>query len=93
MLNRVKIKEATEVVVRWKDLGIELLGGSTHKLDVIKRDHHSQDDCCTAMFQEWLNVKCDANWNELIMALENIGLVRAASNIKVMIGAVETGKM
>ena len=94
LLNRAKRNEATEVVVKWKELGIELLGGSTHRLNVIKRDHHdSQDECCTAMFQEWLDVNPNASWNELIKALENIGLVTAASNIKVMIGTVKTGKI
>ena len=94
LLNRIKRNEASEVVVRWKDLGIELLGGgSTYRLDSIKRDNHTQDDCCTAMFEEWLKLKPGANWNEFIKALENIGLMRAASNIKKMIGAVETGNI
>lgn len=43
------------------------------------------------MFQEWLTVKPNANWHQLIEALENIDLIKAANDIKEAIGILETG--
>ena len=42
------------------------------------------------MFKEWLVVKPDANWNQLIDALNNIGMNTAATNIKKKTVATET---
>ena len=68
----------------WRKLGIELLQEKyTHKLDVIKSDHPIKvEDCCDEMFQYWLEVDTDANWNKLIDALEHIHQNATAAKIR-----------
>jgi len=63
-------------VTKWKDLGLQLLG-SRHagKLDVIEANSPKNvEECCTKMFQYWLDVDPTATWNKLIAALKEIGL-------------------
>ena len=63
-------------MTKWKDLGVQLLGSShSGKLDVIELDsRNSVEECCTKMFQCWLDVDPTATWNKLILALKDIGL-------------------
>ena len=89
-LSRIKRNEAAGVSKKWRELGNELLDGYGHKLDTIQLDHQTVDERCDAMFKEWLDVKPDANWNQLCDALNNIGMNTAATNIKKKIAATET---
>ena len=63
-------------MTKWKDLGIHLLGsGHSGKLDVIETNSPKNvEECCTNMFQYWLDVDPTATWNKLISALKEIGL-------------------
>jgi len=74
--------EASGVVTRWYDLGVELLDSNTAVLDVIKTSHQRDDDRCSAMLKTWLEMKPDASWSKLVTALVNIGMKTAADNIQ-----------
>ena len=70
------------VTTNWYDIGLELLDSHTATLNVIKANHPSDvDECCTEMLSKWLESKPDANWNQLIIALNGIGLNTVAENI------------
>lgn len=67
----------------WKDLGIELLGEeSIDSLNVIKNDNSDVMDCCSAMFQLWLDRQPTASWRQLIQALEQLKLKSLAIQIE-----------
>ena len=74
-------QEARGIATRWYTLGVELLDGDTAVLDVIETNHQSDDDRCSRMFKKWLEMKTDANWDQLVTALKNIGLNAAADNV------------
>ena len=59
---------------RWDYVGLQL-GVSPERLDVIEGEHKRKDDCCTAMFKEWLqgapgtrNKK--RSWESVLCAVE-----------------------
>ena len=59
----------------WKDLGIELLGmGSNDALNVIQSNNSDVMNCCSAMFQLWLDRQPSASWRQLIEALKQLQL-------------------
>ena len=59
----------------WKDLGLELLGtGSNDSLDAIKNNNSDIRNCCSAMFQLWLDRQPTASWRQLIEALKQLQL-------------------
>ena len=70
------------VATRWFSLGVELLDSNTAVLDVIKTSHQHDDDRCSEMFKRWLELKPDANWSQLVAALNNIGLRAVADNMQ-----------
>jgi len=75
------IRHEAGVATRWYDLGVELLDSNTAVLDVIQSDHQSSHDRCSQMFKTWLKMKSDANWCQLVTALNKIGLKTVADNI------------
>ena len=43
------------------------------RLKVIRADHpRSSEECCTAMFDYWLQVDTNASWDKLITALQSV---------------------
>jgi len=75
----------TEVAIRWYDLGLELLDSKhEYRIQHIKVNHGSKgvEVCCQEMFSEWLATSDDVSWNQLILALETIGLNSAANDVK-----------
>ena len=66
---------------KWKDLGLELLCCSSAELNDIERDIQGTGQRVNRMFEMWLT-RCDATWNELIVALEKIHLTQLADNIR-----------
>ena len=72
------------VILRWYDIGVELMEEkNTVALDEI-RSNHSNDvsRCCTEMLKKWLRYDPDADWDKLARALYKIGLRTAAENIR-----------
>ena len=52
-------------------------------LEVIAADHpHSVEECCKNMFEKWLDTEKKASWNQLIQAIENIGLSYLSSQLE-----------
>ena len=73
------------VAVRWYDLGLQLLDDDAGPgvLELIKADHRNNNNtCCNEMFVKWLQMKPDATWNELVRALNKIGLNSVAADLK-----------
>ena len=67
----------------WKDLGAELLGvGSNNALDIISNNNNDVMNCCSAMFQLWLDRQPTASWGQLIEALKQLQLNYLADHIK-----------
>ena len=77
------------VVLKWHDLGTELLDSSdVETLDTIEADHPADHDkCCVKMFKLWLRKQPTASWNQLIEALKqpDIELHTLASKIEQML--------
>ena len=56
------------------------------ELSIISRDHRdSVVNCCSNMFQLWLQRQPDASWKQLIEALREINLNHLATQIKGML--------
>ena len=67
----------------WKDLGVELLGvGSNDALNVIQSSNNDVTNCCSAMFQLWLDRHPTASWRQLIEALRHLQLNYLAYQIE-----------
>ena len=67
----------------WKDLGIELLGGgSNDDLNIIKNNNSDVQDCCSKMFQLWLERQPTASWRQLIQALKQLKLNYLATQVE-----------
>ena len=66
------------VADRWKDIGVQLLDSTLldqRVLEVIAADHpHSVEGCCKNMFEKWLSTQERASWNQVIEAVESVGL-------------------
>ena len=73
----------TIIAAHWKDLGIELLKQNyVHELTNIEVNYCDVKICCREMFNYWLQVDCNANWNQLISALDKINLKALAKKIR-----------
>ena len=81
---RSLIKYRNNIAPYWRDLGLQLLPEKyTDKLNVIQANHHNNvEDCCDEMFQHWLAVDTEANWNKLTDALELIHQSTTAAEIR-----------
>ena len=81
---RNKLCEACDVNPQaWKDLGTELMPDAVAELSTISAQHHgSVVDCCSSLFQLWLQKQPDASWRQLIEALKKISLNRLATEIE-----------
>ena len=81
-LNRyVKEPLCAKSTEMWKDLGTELLG-SNNTLDVINNNNCDIRNCCSAMFQLWLDRQPTASWRKLIEALKQLQLNHLADQIE-----------
>lgn len=77
-LSEVMTIEQTEITTKWFDLGLELVD-SRKVLRTIEADHHDDVSmCCHLMFEKWLEETPDASWEQLVTALNNIGMNTAA---------------
>jgi len=83
------------VVTKWKDLGRHLLGTShSGKLDVIELNSpNNVEECCTKMFEFWLDINPIATWDKFITALQNTGLNTLSERIKMDVLKPTNGKL
>ena len=90
MKQLLKILREQPIATKWYELGLELLDSSSH-LQVIKANNQNDvQSCCQEMFQRWLDVKPDASWSELVIALKSIEMTTAADAIS---KRYETGRI
>ena len=77
-LSEVMRIEHIEITTKWFELGLELV--DDHKvLRVIETDHRNDSNtCCRVMFEKWLEKTPDASWEQLVTALNTIGMNTAA---------------
>ena len=71
-----------DYAVNWRTIG-ENLGIRNGILDTIGHDnHHKAEDCCNAMWEEWLNIDSSALWSKLIQIIDSPKIVNAITNKK-----------
>ena len=82
-LRNILKPDTSGLAARWYDLGTQLLTDNTvGTLDVIKANNSNDvSACCNKMFVKWLQFQPDATWNQLIKALDSIGMKTAAESI------------
>ena len=75
--------ESSGTAARWYDIGIQLLGDNCAVLEVIKSNYGGDvNSCCREMLRKWLVVQPNAGWNQLVEALNSIGMKSVADKIK-----------
>ena len=73
------------VAQKWMNLGIELGAIQFDQLKTIDGLHFgNSEECCIAMFRQWLDVDKTASWDKLIAALESMKYLALANKIKEM---------
>ena len=60
----------TDYCKDWVDIGL-LLGLNSALLYQIEHENHSQRDCFRIVLEKWLQLKANATWNELELAITN----------------------
>ena len=69
--NHVVPKWASE----WKKLGTQL-NIAQHFMKKIERDHPNDcENCCSKMFEEWLDTNCAPTWEDIINAVDNLSVL------------------
>ena len=72
------------VTTHWRSIGIQLLKNEdVNKLNTIASDfpgNHTR--CCNEMFRLWFQSDKQATWKKLLDALEAVGLIALADDIK-----------
>ena len=78
------MKYRDEIAPYWRDLGRQLLREKyLFKLNVIQTNNPNDVEiCCDKMFEYWLSVDVQANWDKLIDALEHIQKNAMAARIR-----------
>ena len=66
----------------WKDLGRELIPDADAALGTIAANARNVITCCSDMLQLWLDRDPEANWGQLIKALEEVELCNLAATIQ-----------
>ena len=87
--DRPTLRQLTDVIeecsTRWHDLGVQLLEEHTGSriLNEIENDCPSSVvKCCRKMFDRWLEQQPNASWDQLLTALNRIGMNSAAEHIR-----------
>ena len=79
-LNRLR----KDICSHWHDLGVELLDDShVATLDsIFENNQKDVNECCTKMFELWLETSATATWNDLLDALKQLQLCDLATKIE-----------
>ena len=89
---KLLMKYRGEISPYWHDIGTQLLQEEYYyMLNVIQKNHPNDiEKCCEKMFEYWLSVDVEANWNELIHALMVIKQNAIAARVRqdILIGKV-----
>ena len=77
----IEVMRIGHIANHWDELGIQLIN-SYRITDHIRAEHRNDvDTCCRVMFEKWLERTPDANWDQLIAALNEIGVKIVAAVI------------
>ena len=81
---KLLLKYRDEIAPYWRNLGMQLLQEEyIHKLNIIEKNHpNDAEHCCDKMFECWLRVDVEANWNKLVSALEHIQQNATAAKVR-----------
>ena len=87
--DKPKIKEINNYGIRdgvatdWHNLGVQLIPDHLQRqLGIIRADNPGDaKECCTIMFEYWLQVDTTASWNKLIEALRKINNLQLIDDI------------
>ena len=72
-----------KVASKWSILGYALLDeNQSAKIQNIKSNRKDNEDCCTEMFNCWLTTHPDANWHDLVKALNTANLQTVATDLE-----------
>ena len=64
-----------DFAAQWRSIGIHL-GLKVGLLDVIDHDHlHRAEDCCNAVWEQWLDMDSTTSWSKVIEAVESSAVV------------------
>ena len=78
MRQLLQLMRDAPITAKWFELGVELLGNDI-ALRVFQANHPNDvHKCCHEMFKKWLDVNPDANWIQLVTALNKIGMTATA---------------
>ena len=88
--DRPTLRQLTDVIeegcsIRWYELGLRLLEEHTGAgiLNEIENDcPNNVVRCCRKMFDKWLEQQPNANWDQLLTALNHIGMNSVAEHIR-----------
>ena len=85
LLQNIMTADITGFSTKWHELGLQLLEerNSCSVLNEIEHDYpNNANKCCIKVFEKWLNQQPDASWDQLLTALNDINMNRAAEQIK-----------
>ena len=86
----MRIKDIA-IAAKWYELGLELVD-SFKILKVIETNHHDDVNiCCRLMFEKWLEKTPDASWQQLITALNTVGMNTAAEAVSKLFKPLKPG--
>ena len=61
-----------EYAANWKNIG-SALGLTSGLLDIIEHDnHHKAEDCCNAMWEQWLDIDNTATWHKVCQSIDSL---------------------
>ena len=52
------------------------------ELNIISRNHHGIVECCSSMFELWIQTRPNASWKTLIEALKKLNLTNLAAQVE-----------
>ena len=88
LITKPLLKDLSKIVtpdyaVHWKTFGTHL-GIRSGVLDTIDHDcYHKAEDCCNAVWEEWLDTDTNASWYRLIQIIDSPAVVGAIKNTEV----------
>jgi len=70
----------------WRAIG-KHLGMETGLLDIIDHDHHHRaEDCCNAVWEQWLDIDTTASWGKVMKVIESLEVVSVMHEAAVQSG-------
>ena len=72
-----------EYAASWRIIGASL-GLTIGRLNIIQHDHHKAEDCCNAVWEEWLDTDCTATWYKVTKVVGSPPVVSPKSLIPSM---------